>query len=135
MVGETYKLLIRVARDQESLDSSSILEPIKHLSERLEGYSSAFAYINALEDRLGHFSKPTADPEAAKLELVTLSASHAWLISERKAWEKTASELEQSITALQGQMQEVLAGSAWLTLQRDAWAQVAVCLLYTSRCV
>ena len=39
--------------------------------------------------------------------------------------EQTAAEREQSIVALQAQVQDLLTGTAWLTSQREAWEQTA----------
>jgi ubiquinone/menaquinone biosynthesis C-methylase UbiE len=48
-----------------------------------------------------------------------------WLTSQRAAWERTAAERDQSITALQQQVQDLLTGNEWLTSQRAAWEQTA----------
>ena len=47
-----------------------------------------------------------------------LKTDNAWLKSEREAWEK-------SVSALQNCVQELRDGTAWLTSQRDAWEHVA----------
>ncbi|HEY5503598.1 MAG TPA: glycosyltransferase, partial [Sedimentisphaerales bacterium] len=54
-----------------------------------------------------------------------LALGNVWLTSQRDTWEKTATEREQSIAALQAQVQDLQTGNAWLTSQREAWEKTA----------
>ena len=54
-----------------------------------------------------------------------LVAKLLWLTGQQKVWERTAAEREQSIVALQAQVQDLLTGNVWLTSQSEAWERTA----------
>jgi hypothetical protein len=45
-----YQLLLSASRDESSLDSPEICTSFKEINDRLKAHTSAFSYINALED-------------------------------------------------------------------------------------
>ncbi len=92
----------------------------------LREISAVLSILGRLVVAIGHVKKvdcqPTVFFEQVNDDFV---AKLPWLTSQREAWEKVASEREQSIMVLQSQVQDLLTGNAWLTSQREAWEKVA----------
>ncbi|MCW0220501.1 MAG: hypothetical protein OJI67_19390, partial [Prosthecobacter sp.] len=125
--------------EAESVWSTSLASILKDIgqylySHRLEmapGFelreiSAVVSILGRLVVAIGHVQKidfqPTVFFDQVSDDLV---AKLPWLTSQREAWERVASEREQSIVALQAQVQDLLTGNAWLTSQREAWERVA----------
>ena len=100
----------------------SALPPVFELRE----ITTALSIMGRLVAAIGHAQKIVCQPSVFFDQVnEDLVAKLPWLTSQREAWEQTAAQREQSITALQAQVQALHTGNAWLTSQREAWEQTA----------
>jgi hypothetical protein len=131
-----YKLLLRVARDQDRLDDPAVFDVFVELNTRLKAYAPIFKYANALEDEKLMLSRTMADRDAQIAGLnqrlnamhkadEEMRTSYIWLQKQRDAWEKTAKTQEEHAQSINVELDEMRAGNIWLQEQRDAWEKAA----------
>lgn len=128
---KAYSLLLRVARDEISIDSDEVQSGFEQIASNLRAYSPAFAYINALEEKHSDFYHTIADKDeniaekeqsvqvltaqvAEKEQVVqVLTAQVAEKEQSLQAQLAQVAEREQSVQALSAQLREITISKAW----------------------